>query len=107
MSTATFTMERPAQAPVAPAADDLNARRALAFDANFELESLAEAARELLEAERSEGTIKYSGILARIVTLNEIVFFAMRLHGEPDADNAWGDRDKLDFLRRIFEGKLP
>lgn len=106
MSTATITLERAVEEPVVPAAEDLAARRRLAFDANFELECLAEGARELLKAECNEGTIKYSGMLARIITLSEIIFFAMRLHGEPDPDNAWGDRDKLDYLQRVFEGKM-
>ncbi|CAN7681083.1 hypothetical protein LJR039_005464 [Pseudorhodoferax sp. LjRoot39] len=104
MTAATIIVEKPA-APAAPV-EDLAARRALALDANFELECLAEAARELLDAERNEGTIKFSAMLARIITLNEIVFFAARLHGEPDPDNAWGDKDNLETLRIALQGRL-
>lgn len=97
------TTEQPA---VADVTDDLEARRVLAADANYELESLAAAAKTLLAEERSEGTVKYTGILSRIETLSNIIFFAMRLHGDPDPDQTWGDLDKLAKLQRSFDGGL-
>lgn len=97
------TMPQPV---IADVTDDLDARRRLASDANYELESLASAAKKLLDAESNEETAKYTGILSRITTLSNIVFFAMRLHGDPDPGKAWGDMDKLATLQRAFDGGL-
>ncbi len=97
----------PAQQPtIADVTDDLDARRRLAFDANYELESLAGAAKKLLAEERSDSTVKYTGILSRIETLSSIIFFAMRLHGEPNPVDAWGRRDSLEALKRVFDGGM-
>lgn len=104
MTAATITVERPAAA--AAGLEDLDARRALAFDANFELECLARTAKKLLDEERREDTVRYTGILSRIETLTQIIFFAMRLHGSEDPDHDWGDKDDLETLRRVFEGML-
>jgi hypothetical protein len=104
MSTGTISLERPA-APVA-SVEDLDARRALAFDANFEIEMLAKGMKQLMETERDEETAKLLGMLSRIQLLSSIVFFAARLHGSADPDHDWAQNDSLETLRLAFDGRL-
>lgn len=94
------TMERPA----ASIEEDGKARLALAFNAHYELVSLVAGAKQLLETESDEGTIKYTGILSRIELLGHIVFHAARLDGTDGS--GWGEWDDLERLQRAFDGRL-
>jgi hypothetical protein len=83
--------------------DDQDAWRKLAFNANFQAQKLAEGMKRLNEADGDEEWAWTAGILSRILTLNEIVFFAARLYdGTPEEVGA----PSLKDLRRALEGDL-
>ncbi len=85
-------------------AEQLDARRRLAFDANAQLAKMAEGIVRLLELEADDNTTLYCGMLQRIQQLNSIMFHAMRLHGDPAGE--WGPSDAIATLRRDFQGPL-
>lgn len=102
-----FADEKPRAAATVEAsapAEDLDARRRVAFDAHYEMVSLADGAKKLLATECNEDTIKYTGILSRIELLGHIVFHAARLDGSDGT--GWGEWDDLDRLKRAFNGGL-
>lgn len=107
MSTATITLERPA-APLAPA-EDLDARRALAFDAYHQITGLTAGLKKLLAAQGSTtGEIDEAqmqlGIVSRLELLSDIIFHAARLDGTDGS--GWGEWDVLERLQRAFDGRL-
>jgi hypothetical protein len=81
-------------------ADDFEARRQLAFDANFEISKLAEVASKIC---RDDDHPAYHGIMARIQTLSEIVHHVLRLGGGTDEDVG---RPELRSLERVYKGML-
>ncbi|TAN10026.1 MAG: hypothetical protein EPN34_12335 [Burkholderiaceae bacterium] len=81
--------------------EDLDARRGLAFSANFEIQRLAEAVTKITSG--NEDDIAVDGIMRRIQQLTEIVFFAQRLHGKTDKQCG---APNLEQLQRWYDGAL-
>ena len=79
---------------------DVEARRQLAFDANYEIMKLAEAVPKICGADED---IAIGGIMKRIQQLTEIVYYAQRLHGETDEKSG---APNLTKLQRLYEGAL-
>lgn len=94
----------PAEVASTGQADDAEAWRELAFDANFEIQKLAEGMQIINEALGNEDHPMVHGIMARINTLTTIVFLAARLYPGPPED--WGS-PTLDELRGQFKGNRP
>lgn len=80
--------------------EDLDARRKLAFSANFEILKLAEAASRICD---NDDHAIFHGMMARIQQLAEIVYFAQRLHGDDPAEVG---EPELKNLQRCFDGAL-
>jgi hypothetical protein len=74
------------------------ARLELSRRANLEIFKLAEAAENVCN---DEDHPIYHGIMARIKTLSEVIYYAQRLHGDSD-----GDEPDLQALQRVFRGML-
>jgi len=85
---------------VAQVVDESEARRQLAFDANYEISKLAEVASKICQ---DDDHPMYHGIMARIQTLSEIVHHTLRLDGETDAESG---RPALKTLERVYKGML-
>ncbi|MBL8339528.1 MAG: hypothetical protein JNM97_22370 [Rhodoferax sp.] len=81
--------------------DDAAARLELSRVANFEISKLAEAAANVCE---DDDRPIFHGIMARIQTLSEIQFYALRLHGQTDADVG---APSMQSLERAYKGMLP
>lgn len=105
MTAATLQRAQDTPAATVELADEPGDRLGLAFDAYYQLVSMIDACKKLLEAERSEETIKYTAMLSRMECLCDIVFHAARLDGTDGS--GWGDWDDLGKLRRVFEGRMP
>ena len=78
--------------------EDDAARRQLAVNVNYEIYCLAEAAAKICD---DESHAAYHGMMARIKTLTEIIFYAMRLNEESERDS-----HDLASLERAFIGLL-
>ena len=79
--------------------EDSETRIELARQANFEISKLAEAASNLSNVGDDDYQILH-GILARIQTLSDIVFYAARLHGDSD------DAFSMQKLQNAFKGSI-
>jgi hypothetical protein len=66
--------------------------------ANLEISELAEVASNLCHDNNAP---KFHGIMARIRTLSDIIYYAQKLHGD-DEGNEPSTRD----LERIYKGML-
>lgn len=78
--------------------EDTEARLMLAQRANLEINKLAATASTLCDGDDYP---VFHGIMSRIQTLSEIIFYAQRLHGESDEG-----RPDMQKLENIFEGRL-
>jgi hypothetical protein len=78
--------------------DDNAARMELSRQATLEISKLAEAASEICQ---DDDRPIFHGIMARITTLSEVIYYAQRLHGESD-----GDEPDIRALQRVFKGLL-
>ena len=81
--------------------DDTERRRALAFDANFEIQCLSEAVKKLVDGDEDHRLL--FGLMSRISHCSEIVYNAMRLDGLADDD---AGRPDLTSLERQYRGCL-
>ncbi|WP_342616570.1 hypothetical protein [Rhodoferax sp. GW822-FHT02A01] len=78
--------------------DESATRLELSRKANFEIFKLAEAAANVCQ---DDDRPIFHGIMARIKTLSEVIYYAQRLHGKDE-----GDEPDLDALKRAFSGML-
>lgn len=78
--------------------EDNVARLELARNANHEISMLAEAAANIC---KDDDFPIYHGMMARIQTLTEIVYYSQRLHGESD-----GGEPDIQKLQRVFKGMI-
>ena len=78
--------------------DDTAARLELSRQANLEIFKLAEAAANVC---KDDDHPIYHGIMARIQTLSEVIYYAQRLHGKDE-----GDEPDVHALQRVFKGML-
>lgn len=76
-------------------------RRELAFECNYEISMLAETMKKLLDGEEERPVA--NGLMGRIEQLSEVVFYAMRLHGE--SDDAYGGYDHRK-MKAFYDGRL-
>lgn len=81
--------------------DETGARRNLAFNANHQISELAGLAKTICKDDDHQ---VFHGILSRIQTLAEIVYYTQRLSGASDAVEG---APNLGALNRMFEGSLP
>ncbi len=99
---AAATVEPPAMA------EDLGARRRLAFNAYYQQSDLISGLKELLEEASKHPGLKngqmHVGIVSRIELLANIIFHAARLDG--DDGTGWAHWDELGNLQRAFDGGL-
>lgn len=77
---------------------DNAARLRLSQQANLEILKMAEAAAKVCD---DDDHPIFHGMMARIKTLSEIVYYAQRLHGESE-----GDEPDMKALQRVFEGGM-
>ncbi|WP_026436890.1 hypothetical protein [Acidovorax sp. JHL-9] len=77
---------------------DTEARMELSRLANLEISKLAEAAADIC---KDDDRPIFHGIMARIKTLSEIIFYAQKLHGRDE-----GDEPSTRDLERIYSGLL-
>ena len=80
---------------------DETRRFELAREATHEISMLAEATAKLCN---NDDFPIYHGIMARITVLSQIVYQALRLHGDPDHE--WGEMAELTTLERAFKGYI-
>lgn len=73
-------------------------RMELSRQANLEIFKMAEAAAEVCQ---DDDRPIFHGMMARIKTLSEIVYYAQRLHGESE-----GDEPDMQALQRVFKGMM-
>ncbi|MBT2322560.1 hypothetical protein J7E62_09400 [Variovorax paradoxus] len=101
---AAVSLEAPARVVqrVEAAVDDAEARRLLAFEANFEISKLAEMVKKLTDGEEDRSV--FHGIMSRIELMSEIVYFAMRLYSCSDEEEGPPTMEKLE---RAFKGMMP
>lgn len=78
--------------------DDNAARLELSRQANLEIYKLAEAASNICQ---DDNRPIFHGIMARITTLSEVIYYAQRLHGDSE-----GDEPDIQALQRVFKGLL-
>lgn len=78
--------------------DDNAERLELSRLANLEISKLAEAAAKICQ---DDDQPIFHGIMARITTLSEVIYYAQRLHGHSD-----GDEPGIQALQRVFKGLL-
>jgi hypothetical protein len=77
---------------------DNAARFELSRAANLEISKLAEAAANICQ---DDDRPIFHGIMARIQTLSEIVYYSQKLYGESE-----GDEPDIDSLNRSYKGLL-
>jgi len=77
---------------------DSAARLELARLANLEISKLAEAATNICDDDNHP---IYHGMMARISTLSDIIYYAMRLYGEDE-----GGEPNIQKLQRAYKGFL-
>lgn len=77
---------------------DNEERQELTRKANMEIFKLAEAAEDIC---KDDDRYIYHGIMARIKTLTEVIYYAQRLYGEPE-----GDEPDMQSLKRSYDGML-
>lgn len=77
---------------------DKAARMELSRMANLEISELAEVASSICNDDNAP---KFHGIMARIRTLSEIIYYAQGLHGRDESD----DPSTKD-LERVYKGFL-
>lgn len=80
------------------AQEDNDARFELSRKANLEISKLAEAASNICH---DDDAPIFHGMMARIQTLSDIIFYAQRLHGESE-----GDEPDTHKLQRAFSGMI-
>ena len=73
-------------------------RLELSRQANLEISKLADAVSDIC---KDEDQPIYHGIMARIKTLSEIIYYAQKLHGKDE-----GDEPTLKDLQRVYTGYL-
>lgn len=73
-------------------------RLELARQANLEISKLADAAADIC---KDDDHPIFHGIMARIKTLSDIIFYAQKMHGEDE-----GDEPTLKDLQRAYTGYL-
>lgn len=78
--------------------EDNDARLELARNANHEISMLAQAAANICQ---DEDRPIYHGMMARIQTLTEIIYYSQRLHDETE-----GDEPDVPALQRVFKGMI-
>ena len=78
--------------------EDNDARLELSRQANLEIFKMAEAAAQVCQ---DDDRPIFHGMMARIKTLSEIVYYAQRLHGQSE-----GDEPDMQALGRVFKGML-
>lgn len=97
-----------ASVEVTSSAEDLGARRRLAFNAYYQQSDLISGLKELLEEASKHPGFKngqmHVGIVSRIELLANIIFHAVRLDG--DDGTGWARWDELSNLQRAFDGGL-
>ena len=83
-------------------------RRGLVVESNHEISKIAEGMKRLLGESRDEDYLMYHAMLARIMQLSELQFFALRLHGNSGADavRQHGMSDSLEYLHRVYAGGM-
>lgn len=83
-------------------------RRELVIESNHEISKIAEGMKRLLGESRDEDYLMYHAMLARIMQLSELQFFALRLHGNHgmNAARQHGMSDNLDYLQRVYAGGM-
>lgn len=77
---------------------DSAARLELSRMANLEISKLAEAAFDIC---KDDDQLIFHGILARIRTLSEVIYYAQKLHGEDE-----GGEPSTRDLERVYMGLL-
>ena len=77
---------------------DTAARMELSRLANLKISKLAEAAADICQ---DDDRPIFHGIMARIQTLSEIIFYAQKLHGHEE-----GDEPSTKTLERVYKGLL-
>ena len=78
--------------------EDGAARMELSRQANLEIFKLAEAADNVC---KDDDHPIFHGIMARIKTLSEVIYYAQRLHGRAE-----GDEPDMQALQRVYKGML-
>ncbi len=78
--------------------EDNAARMELSLQATLEISMLAKAASNICQ---DDDHPVYHGMMARIQTLTEIIYYSQKLHGESE-----GDEPDMPALQRVFEGMI-
>lgn len=78
--------------------DDDAARLELSRQATLEITKLAEAASKIC---KDEDQPIFHGIMARITTLSDVIYYAQRLYGDSE-----GSEPDIQALQRVFRGFL-
>lgn len=78
--------------------EDNATRLELSRQATLEISKLAEAASNICQ---DDDRPIYHGMMARIQTLTEIIYYSQRLHGDTD-----GDEPDVPALQRVFKGMI-
>lgn len=77
--------------------EEIEARRKLALNANFEIFHLAEVASSIC---KDDDAPKFEGIMSRIKLLTDIIYISQQLHG-PETGKC-----DVQVLERAFKGML-